>query len=295
MQIHPNHLATWNVAASEKGRYAINGVKLEPDGTLVATDGRAMLLVQGMKQDEDRDEDNDGNENPVPAEGLILPGHLIAPMQKLLRGKKGPNGNHCDLLEVKRLNETDDELWLRFKTVNGSIAYHEGHAEPGSYPKYRDVVPAIERNAVRVRFDPGILANLLDTIRAMTDPDQRSVEMIITPGWLGKKAPILIRAEAAGGTRIAAILMPVTVKDHDDSLTDWERAHGLEDKRECPTEGDELTVYSHKALTKRAEAMCAEAGEAYDDWELALRNGEMQLRAFYKGEDGSRVVLTEAL
>ena len=285
MQIHPNHLAARNIAASETGRYAINGVKLEQDGTLVATNGRALLLVQGMNQD-------DGCENPVPKEGVILPDPLMAQMQKLLRGK----GEHrCELLEVKRLEGPDDEPWLRFRTINGSMAFHEGRAEEGKFPDHRPIVPPIERGAVRIRFDPALLVQLLDTIRSMTAYDQRSVEMIITPGWIRKNAPLLIRADAAGGTRIAAVLMPVTVNDHSDSLTEWERAHGLEDKRECPTEGDDLTVLSHKALTKRAEAMCQEADVAYDDWELARRNGELQLRAFYKGEDGSRVVLTEAL
>ena len=281
MQIDSTHLVAQNITAGDPGRYAINGVKLERDGTLVATNGRALLLVQGMDQD-------DGCENPIPDDGVVMPAKFVAQLQKALRGG-GRNARRICLVE-----EATAEC-LRVRTMNGSVTIHEDRPVEGNFPNYRDIPPAIERGVVRVTFSAHLLADLLDTISSMMSPEETAVELFITPGWIRKNAPILIRAKAATGGRIAAVLMPVTVRNdtpgnEPDSLTEWEREHGLKDKREDMSEGTNGVVYTRKDLTTKAKTMCLEAGVEYLDWELTTNGKLMSLRAFYKDADGERQV-----
>lgn len=221
MKLDRKSLAVHHVAG-EKGRYAINGVLLETDGTTVATDGKMLLVIQPSKQDE-------GKELVAPKEHFVIPLGFARDVHKAIPKVHQSSGGKFDYATITEAKQ--DKLSLRIQNVG--VQLMETKPESGDYPKWKDLIPSIQKETMRFCLGLEVLERLVKVLKEVLPKNNgrttSSVEFLVE----GPKKAIGIRAQAGdGGRRMIGVLMPVTHPGGPDELTDWEKAHGLKEFRE---------------------------------------------------------------
>lgn len=221
MKLDRKSLAVHHAAADEEGRYAINGVLLETDGTIVATDGKMLMAIQAPDQGEDK--------NPVlPSEQFVIPLEFAQDLGG--RIPKGPRAA-ADKSDFARITAADpDHLEFRILTKHLQVMI-ETAPEEGRYPDWRAVLPKIQKGNVRFCLGLEALEKLVKVLKGALPAKgpgvSRHVEFMVGD----PKKAVLIRAQVGGDLdrRLIGALMPVTSSGGSGELTDWEKAHGLSD------------------------------------------------------------------
>ena len=119
-------------ASTEKGRYYLNGVFIDPAGLVVSTDGHRAFVGKF-----DICEAGDGSQRPAPASfgGYIIP---LATLKRVL------TGNKARLIAVSG-DEIDGQ---RYEAVDGT------------FPDWRRIVPPAEASGEPAQFNPAYVADM---------------------------------------------------------------------------------------------------------------------------------------
>jgi hypothetical protein len=267
-------LCVHKLTADEEGRYAINNVKLEPDGTTAATTGYALIAVQPGGEDP-ADFPEVGNPVAIPKEGVLIPRDVCADAIKAMP-KRSVRPVLANAL-VTRWGKDGVEL----ATTDLSRTRKVGAPKvEGTFPDWRDMF-AHENRDRPVGFTVGVraLKRLLDTISAHLSvgsdhgpslrfefsPTKRKILAGASEGLMD--APVLVRGslKADRGGRVLALLAPMRVKHMSDEapevrpeFSDWEKGVlGWEDRDD---EAPDVPALRH--LADAMSRMLAEIEEA---------------------------------
>lgn len=220
MLLNKAQLTAHERCAQERGRYALNGMLLEPDGTTVAADGAALIAVEGLN----------GNEPEYPLEHVTPAAPVIIPAALVKEALKNmPKSGMPHHREHVALTHCDGHV--EFATTDGEKTRRvDMPPVEGQFPNYPEIVPDPAKTAplARIRFNPKLLADVLVTVHKAASPGRgniRSVELEIYEGT----GPAIIRTETDEGQHILALVSPVVI-ENDDGTRDgggpsrWERS-----------------------------------------------------------------------
>ena len=223
MKLDRKSLAVHHAAADEKTRYAINSVLLEPDGTTVATNGKMLLAVQAVGHDPD-----ESLEMVPPKEQFVIPLDFAQDVFKAIpKSRRAAYGK----FDYATITEAEPDK-LNIRIQNGHVQLMETKPEEGNYPKWRDIMPKIQKKTLRFCLGLEVLEKLVKVLKEVLPKDdwQKTphIEFLVED----PKKAILIRAQVGDdGRRLIGALMPVTCRDGSDELTDWEKAQGITEPR----------------------------------------------------------------
>lgn len=205
MLLDKAQLAVFNHVDGESGgRYALDMVCVEPDGTCVATDGRQLIVVPpNGAQDADWPA---GIGTPVnPEKRALFPAHVFADARKSLR--KAPrkpilgNAAVTSAGEYAELTTTDLE---KVKKSGGRVP------EDVIFPDWRPMIPETREGEVCVNINPRMLARSLATLGSMLSDERCSIRMTIA----GPEEKIVLTADLMCGRKAIAVIAPVRVKEY---------------------------------------------------------------------------------
>ena len=171
-------LGVVGVADKNDGRYAISAVRLEPDGTTAATDGRVLLAVEpcGLK-DEDFPETKTSAD--VPGTGMVLPCEIVKDVIRNL-----PKTASRTALLAAKLTAADKD-YTELTTTNLSRVKSEGaHVDPDGpgFPAWRDMIPRVDAEAaeyVTINLGVPVLKQLLDTLTKIGHEDLHAITLLV--------------------------------------------------------------------------------------------------------------------
>lgn len=220
MNIDRSSLAAVHVAAKEKSRYAINHLCIAPDGTAIATDGRMLLSIEPPE--------NEKAKCKLPESGVLLPSGAAKELDKRLRGSKGA-GTGEPVAQITRVTSAakDEPGKLTVEAgSNGSTIREVIELGDGNFPAYRDVLPALNGNAVRVRVDLGLLKKFVDAMDKAAKASGTGSSIVELSVISGDK-PIVARCRIGSESRRAlGLIMPVTCDNSDRwQPSEWEKRH----------------------------------------------------------------------
>ena len=152
------NLAIWDGTSEEKSRYSLNGIRVEADGTTVATDGAQLIAVAPCREDQ----------FPVPhigigGDGVILHRDDARAALASIPKRAVPHAPGADCIAVTQCNGTVD---LTAVSVHGPTTTA---AEPleGPFPQYKAIIPSRLSNPPAVTIKVGLarLAKLTATLK----------------------------------------------------------------------------------------------------------------------------------
>jgi len=194
--------------AAHKGkhRYALNGVLVKPDGTLVATDGHRMMALRLPE----------GERPTLPEDAceFTLPAAAAGRIAKLLPPKRGRTGQGAAELHCW---PADEIAPLQFEvtlaadcTVTVATPRLQGH-----FPPYESVIPSGKPEAT-VLLDPTLLGETLlamaKIIKGRFGDELKGVRLTIFEpkdvAGVVVDYPILVTAELPDGCTLIAAVQP---------------------------------------------------------------------------------------
>jgi len=203
------------VGAADKndGRYAISAVRLEPDGTTVATDSRVLLAVEpcGLK-DEDFPETKTSAD--VPGTGMVLPREVVKDVIRNL-----PKMAFRPALLAAKLTAADKN-YTELTTTNLSRVKAEGaHVDPDGpgFPAWRDMIPRVGVDApgyVKIVLGVPVLKQLLDTLTKIAHEELFAITLLVPTD--GNKVTVFYgRAASPTGEKrhYAGVIAPTIAKE----------------------------------------------------------------------------------
>ena len=202
MLLDKAQLAVFSHVATESGRYAIDMVAVEPDGTCVATDGRQLIAVPpNGAEDADWPE---GIGTPVnPQKRTLFPAHVFADARKTLRKRPAKPVLHNAAVtaagEYAELTTTD---LTKVHKAGGLVAKDD------VFPDWRSMIPDEREGEVRIAVDPHMLARALQTLGSMLSYENCAIHMRVA----GPEEPIVLTAKLGPDREAVAVVAPVRVK-----------------------------------------------------------------------------------
>ena len=282
------NLAVLGAAASDRGRYALNGVLVDPDGTTVASDGAMLIACEGTGAYVDAASAPDCMKGAhVPADGLILPAELCADALRNIPKRTYNNPFHTlvGMSAVEQLHDVagHDVHRVELTTTDGERTKRVDMASvPGQFPNYSEVVPNPHTRAPVARFALGMgtLLRMIDTLRKMGATDALDVEVY------GPKTPVVFRTTLDNAQHVAAVVWPVVHEGNDGEvtlpeLTYWDRHLATpadELRKRCTAALEAIVQAADKRLTGlegkvHAVELCEAPGAADAHAEIARLAG----------------------
>ena len=207
------HFAVRHAASQDETRYNINGVRIEADGTTIATNGHWLCKVELEHADPKEWPTMPDGAVPsdAPLEPFTLPLDTVAKLVKALP-KREPRTMPILANAALDVDATNANGAARFYATDlESMDRIEGRKIGNDYPDWRMVMP---KEAPEVTFGISLvlLEGLCKAVREFS-PDKKSSDTLPLKFELGKDefCPIKITAEHDGGT-LTAVLMPMRLK-----------------------------------------------------------------------------------
>ena len=203
MLLDKAQLAVCAHTAAEPGRYAIDMVAVEPDGTCVATDGRHLVAVPPNGAEDA--EWPAGIGTPVnPEKRTLFPVHVFADARKTLRNRAlKPALRTAAVTAVGKYAELTTTDLKKVHKAGGTVP------EGAKFPDWRGNIPDENREGERtINVDPQMLAQVLRTLGSMLSYENRAVQMRVA----GPEEPIVLTARLSLDREAVAVVAPVRVK-----------------------------------------------------------------------------------
>ncbi len=225
MLIDRKSLEVVRVASTEPSRFAINGVQIEPDGTAVATNGKSLMVVQGTAADPAEYPEQAGEQVEIKEGGLILDADHIKQIVKIIPRKK----NTLDILKHVALVKGNNGH-VTFASWDGIAQQCAAHALEGTFPRYREVIPPLNKKDKTICLSVSSLRKILEAAGRMMDDEHDAVEISFSTS----SKPAVLRFKLDRDRRALAVTMPMSVKDEDYyAISDWEeKIAGWKKKKE---------------------------------------------------------------
>ncbi len=214
-------LAVHEVAHTEAGRYILDHVHVEQDGTAVATDGKLLLAVEPP--------DANPDELPVtlvpvdvPESGLNLPAKTCATVVKNLKR----SSTFKPILDNAVVTRCDKQL-VELSSTDLTHVKREGDVpSEGTFPPWRDMVnqpmPAEDAPVTQIGFSLEVLEKIVKTIKKMAVGDEHTGTIRFT--FNIKTGYVLIDSSVAG-RKIIGMTGRLTAEDHDlEDFNEWQNA-----------------------------------------------------------------------
>lgn len=204
--------AVGKVAATEQGRYAINGVQLErtPDGRplAVATDGKRMIAAvwhEDPKHGDDWPAEAQVPGQDIGTDGAIVPLELWKQIAKGIPAKTmRPGLKQAQVkLEGRQVNAVTSNL-LEHRKTGGLVV-------EGVFPKFRQVIPKGEKKAY-ITFNAKYLAEVALAVAEAAGPRPDGKEQTVTLAIEDESRAALIVAGTPGAS-VLGVLMPCWDKE----------------------------------------------------------------------------------
>lgn len=147
-------------STTDDTRYSLNGVLVEPDGTVVATDGRMMLLAKDTATPDDA-------EFPIvpaapylanPAKGVLVPVAVVTAMIATM-----PKKTTLPILQSVQLSTVADRpesVTVSATDLTAPRTAMIDLADGRTFPTYTRVIPPTDRPEIRVCLDVAFLERL---------------------------------------------------------------------------------------------------------------------------------------
>jgi len=196
VHIFRSDLSAVRVAASnDETRYNLNSVRVETDGTLVATDGHRMHTVEPAA--------TRNCDDAAPAEAFSIELASADAMLKRLprKSKKAPEPRGAEL----DIDETNANGHAKFAMPDGDSLTAPKVTGYGDYPDWRQVIPK-EEPTVTVRLNAVYLEQLAKAAREHCAGDENvSLELSL----FDELSPIRATSENSRGDVLRVVLMPM--------------------------------------------------------------------------------------
>lgn len=224
MLVDAKSLAVHAVCAAEQGRYSIDCVRLEPDGTTVATDGWMLLAVEPNPQDAG-DYPDLVPPAEIPKAGICIPGDVAkeATHNMPKNGSKPilrnalvtvaelPSGVGTSDSKPGKIELTTTDL-RRNRKIGGEVPNVQ-------FPRWKEMVPAPRDKAVTVTLGLPLLEKLVKTLKAVQNPESSAVTFEVEDA----EKLIVVSGSAGPGRRFLGVIAPVKVRMASEP-NDWETA-----------------------------------------------------------------------
>ena len=189
-------------AASGDHRFGINGIRVESDGSTVATDGHR--LIQYIPP-----ETPSGDDFPK-TEGIDLDGSKVEPFTI-------PNDSAKEIIKAAPKRQTLpilEYIALDGKQTNGNgsacFAVNDLESVRVFHPNYQQVIPEADKAAATVHLDAAFLESLCSTLKKMAGPGKRVGENAIDVkvSFYGEGKPVRFDADLKSQGSVVAVIMP---------------------------------------------------------------------------------------
>jgi hypothetical protein len=223
MLIPKGVLALRNVAASEKTRYAINGVLIErKDGRAraTATDGKMLAMVTW--DDEKPESIDSAHAFGIPAESreslsTVLPSEALARAEKAIPKDKATKARK-PFTQLVALNETPRERGaFELSTVDATLSPTVSTVTPvdGHFPPVDDVLPKEgAAGVIRIGLNAELLFRLAQTLSAAGASFGASPSDHVILEIKDAHSAVCVRAFGrTPGADVRGVLMPVNIGD----------------------------------------------------------------------------------
>jgi hypothetical protein len=212
MLIDRKSLAAVKASTNTPDGYSLDGILLDQNGTVAATDRHVLLVVEGTKDDAKDFPEVTEAANP-PAAGVMIPSALVKDVMKAL-----PKKTIMPIQQNAVMVECDGEV--AFVTVDGDRRRREAMKPlDGTFPRYKRMIAnnLQVKGRKRVRISLTYLRRLLDAIAGMIDGRDDGIDILVG----GAKETVAVRFAVDGNRRGVALIAPMDSRGAV-KLTDWE-------------------------------------------------------------------------
>jgi len=198
------------VAAKERGRYALHGIKVEEDGTAMAADGRMLLAVGPVpdavadQAETDCDFTHDQLQEPVMVEA-----DQLKEARKNLPNKKS-SGSEWQR-KIAELTMQDDGS-VSITTSGQHDRTISGAPVEGQWPDLNTILQGGDARA-KITFNACIMEQLCSAMRRAAGESKRG-QLDVTLTVKGRDEPMTMRAVTEDHQHMAAALSPIIPDDY---------------------------------------------------------------------------------
>lgn len=157
------------VASKDGHDNALNGVKFEPDGTTIGSNGNTLLVVSPANKDKANFPPEAGDEFDIDSRGLVLPIDVVEKVSKQISRKGKLSYQYIGLTKVK------DEARVGCTSVDelGNPNTYAALPKNEEYPPWENMLRGL-RGGVRICLNRKDLIDLLSAIEAAC-PDKGGI------------------------------------------------------------------------------------------------------------------------
>jgi len=219
MKLSKANLLARKVAGKDKSDPVLNQLWVEPDGTTVASNGNAMMAVEGVSKVPSTLPDFE-DEADVGADGCGLPVRLVD--ETLRNMPKGSLGLELGYAVVTGYDDGKGSVKLTTTDLNLHRTV-EGRLSRKRFPEWRGVLRnARKGEAHKVCVDRKALRGLLDAIDAACPDSENAVFIEYYPGATGG-GMVLRAVSAETGQHVVGYMLPLDTEGAWLPLNPWER------------------------------------------------------------------------
>ena len=194
-------------ASKDAGRYALNGVFLDPGGDTVATDAHILVKVTangaGVNKEEFPSLKSGTPIDALPDDGIIIPADIVKDVIKNI-----PKGNGAQYLKAAALIKADDDAVSFATTTLEREKTETGKRIDGTFPKVDQVIPQFETpQYTRI----GVNADYLADLAKFAARENGVVELHIPHDVT--KTIVIKSVDIIGEEDIFGVLMPMLLPD----------------------------------------------------------------------------------
>ena len=200
-------------AANGDHRFGINGIRVESDGSTVATDGHR--LIQYIPPETPSGDEFPKTEGCDPSGGMV-PG--VAPFtipndsaKEII--KAAPKRQTLPILEYIALDgkqtNANGSACFAVNDLESVRVFHPQKIE-GTFPNYQKVIPEADKAAATVHLDAAFLESLCSTLKKMAGPGKRVGKNAIDVkvSFYGDGKPVRFDADLKSQGSVVAVIMP---------------------------------------------------------------------------------------
>ena len=200
MLLDKAQLAVAAQVAKEPGRWSIDKVAVEPDGTCVATSGKDMVIVPPCAQKDGDWPTGSGGTPVTPSKRALFPAHVFTDALKALGRKPLPR----PVLNNAAITAVGEYVELTTTDLNKTRKFGANAEDDSHFPDWQAMVPDPSRDETVVAFDITRLRELLTTLSKMT----QDAAVICRIPHNNEAAVLEVQAQ---GRTVTALVAPVRV------------------------------------------------------------------------------------
>jgi hypothetical protein len=177
MLLSKQALLVHKLATQDDPRYGLNGIRVEPDGSTVATDGHKLIkytpkhtpdavefpTIEGCNPVQPRNDDG----SAIELEPFILPSDAAAAAIKALPGKRSQNSLPILAYVALDVAETNrnGQATLATTDLENPVVMRPAKLD-GAFPKYENVIPKTSELDEPIGFDVAYMMQICQTLKA---------------------------------------------------------------------------------------------------------------------------------